>query len=153
MPPNRYFLDLSTFNEENEEMVDESSTCSMAKRGRSTRGQKNRKKIDKCMQFFLANGRSCSYNDETKGNIKVPFWYSHIEKEWIPNELPLINIDFCVNERIYCIAPSSLHGLGLFSMDGIKVCYNKVVELFKYVGPCYNYNDWMQIVRYKKKYA
>ena len=35
-------------------------------------------------------------------------------------------------------------------MDGIKVCYKKVVELFKYVGPCYNYNDWMQIVRYKK---
>lgn len=145
-PPNRYLSDLSTLNEGNEEMVDEISTCSTTKRGRSTRGQKNRKKIDKHMQFFLANGGSCSYDDKTKGDIKVPFQYSHIEKEWIPNELPPINIDFCVNERIYRIAPSSLHGLGIFSMDGIKVCYNKVVKLFKYVGPCYNYNDWMWIV-------
>lgn len=35
-------------------------------------------------------------------------------------------------------------------MDGIKVCYNKVVELMEFVRPCYNYNNWMQIVRYKK---
>ena len=74
------------------------------------------------MQFYLANEGSCSYDDETKGNIKVPFPYTHFEKEWVPNELPLINIDFCVNERIYLITPSSLHGLGLFSMDGINVC-------------------------------
>ena len=118
----------------------------MAKIGRSTRGQKIRKKFDKCMQFFLANGGSCSYDDETKGDIKVPFRYTHIEKEWVPNELPPINTNFFVNERICHIAPSSLHGLGLFSMDGIKVCYKKVVEFFKYVGPCHNYNDWMQIV-------
>ena len=138
--------DLSTSNEGNEEMVDESSTCSTAKIGRSTRGKKIRKKIDKCMQFFLANGGSFYYDDESKGDIKVPFQYTHIEKEWVPNELPPINTSFCVNERIYHIAPSSLHGLGLFSMDAIKVCYNKVVELLKCVSPCYNYNDWMQIV-------
>ena len=60
-------------NEGNEEMVDEISICSMAKIGRSTRGQKIRKKFDKHMQFFLANGGSCSYDDETKGDIKVPF--------------------------------------------------------------------------------
>ena len=118
--------------------------------GRSTRGQKICKKSTKHMQLFLDKGGSCFYDDESKGDIKVPFWYTHIEKEWVPNELPPINTDFCVNERIYHIAPSSLHGLGLFSMDDIKVSYNKVVELMEYVGPCYNCNNWMWIVQYIK---
>ena len=39
----------------------------------------------------------------------------------MPWDLPQVNTDFCVNERIYRIAPSSLHGLGLFCMDDIKV--------------------------------
>ena len=43
-PPNSYLSGLSTLNEGNEEMVYESSTCSMTKIGRSTRGQKIRKK-------------------------------------------------------------------------------------------------------------
>ena len=120
--------DLSTLTEGNEEMVDESSTCGTTKIGRSTRGQKIKFFFDKHMQFFLANGGSCSYDDETKGDIKVPFWYTHIEKEWVPNELPPINIDFCVNERIYRIAPSSLHGLGLFSMDGIRYVTTKLLN-------------------------
>ena len=81
---------------------------------------------------------------------KVPFWYTHIEKEWVPNELPPINTDFRVSERIYRIAPSSLHGLGIFSMDGIKFSYNKVIELMDFVGPWYDYSGRMQIVRYKK---
>ena len=50
----------------------------------------------------------------------------------------------------YRIAPSSLHGLGLFSMDVIIVKYNTVTELMDYVGPCYNYNDWMRLVRYMR---
>ena len=100
------------------------------------------------MQFFLAQGWSCSYDDETKGNIKVPLSYTHLQKEWIPKELPPINTNFCVNERIYHIVPSTLHDLGLFSMDGIKVSYNKVVELMEYVGPCYK--NCMGIAQYKK---
>ena len=39
-----------------------------------------------------------------------------------------------MNERIYIIAPSSLHGLGLFCMDDIKVGYGRYVELMEYVG-------------------
>ena len=53
-----------------------------------------------------------------------------------------------MNERIYRIAPSSLHGLGLFCMDDIKVGYSRCTELMEYVGPCYNYSDWMRLVRY-----
>ena len=81
------------------------------------------------MQFFLAEGGSCSYDNETKGDRKVPLRYTHVQKEWVTKELPLVNTNFSVNERIYLIAPSSLHGLGLFFMDGIKVSYNQVVEL------------------------
>ena len=80
--------------------------------------------------------------------MKVCLRYTHIEKEWVPKELPPINTNFCVNERLYHIAPSSLHYLGLFFIDGIRVSYNKVVKLVELVGPCYNYNNWMQIVQY-----
>ena len=146
-PPNRYLLDLSTLNEGNEGMVDESSICTMTKMGRSSRGQKIRRKFNRHMQFFLAQGGSCSYDDETKGDIKVPLRYTHLQKEWVPKVLPPINTIFFVNERICHIVKSPLHGLGLFSMDGIKVNYKKVIELMEYVGPYYNYNNWMQIVQ------
>ena len=71
-------------------------------------------------------------------------------KQWEPKDRPEINTDFSVNERIYRIAPSSLHGLGLFSMDGIKVCYEGLIELMECVRPCYNYNDSVQLVQYTK---
>ena len=122
---------------------EDSETCSRSTKERQTRGEKIRRKFNKHMKFFLSQGGSCSYDDETKGDIKVPLRYTHLQKESELKELPPININFCVNERIYHIAPSSLHDLGLFSMDGIKVSYKKVVQLMEYVGPCYNYNNWM----------
>ena len=68
----------------------------------------------------------------------------------MPRNLPKVNTDFCVNERIDRIAPSSLHGLGLFFMDGIKVGYSRCTELMDYVGPYYNYSDWMRLVQYTR---
>jgi hypothetical protein len=100
------------------------------------------------MKFFLPKGGSCSYDDESIGDIDVPLRYKHLVKQWVPKELPPIDVDFVVNNRTYCIAPSSLHGLRIFSMDGIIVKYNTVTELMDYVGLCYNYNDWMRLVRY-----
>ena len=32
----------------------------------------------------------------------------------MPRDISQVNIDFCVNERIYRIAPSSLHGFRFF---------------------------------------
>jgi hypothetical protein len=87
--------------------------------------------IDACNGIFLAKGGSCSYDHESIDHIEVPLRYKHIVKRWVPKDIPEINIDFCVNERIYQIAPSSLHGLGIFSMDGIKVCYNGLTELME----------------------
>jgi hypothetical protein len=56
----------------------------------------------------------------------VPLRYKYLVKQWVPKDLPHLNIVFCVNERIFWIAPSSLHSLGLFFMDGIKVGYRKM---------------------------
>jgi hypothetical protein len=100
------------------------------------------------MKFFLSEGGSFSYDVESIGDIEVPLRYKHRVKQWVPKELPPIDVDFVVNNRTYRIAPSSLHGLGLFSMDGIIVKYNTVTKLMNYVGLCYSYNDWMLLVRY-----
>jgi hypothetical protein len=72
--------------------------------------------------------------------------YKHLVKQWVPKELPPIVADFIVNNRTYHVAPSSLHGLGIFSMDEIIVKYNTVTKYMDYVRPCYNYNDWMWLV-------
>jgi hypothetical protein len=71
-------------------------------------------------------------------------------KQCILKKLPPIDVDFVVNNRTYRITPSSLHGLGLFSMDGIIVKYNTVTELMDYVRLCYNYKNWMGLVRYMR---
>ena len=76
------------------------------------------------MEVFLTEGGSCSYDDETIGDMEAPLRYKHIVKQWVPKDISQLNTDFCVNERIYRIALSSLNGLGLFCMDGIKVGYN-----------------------------
>ena len=85
----------------------------------------------------MLRGGSCSYVNESEGDRKVPLRYTHLQKEWVLKEPPPVNTDFSINKRIYLIALSSLHSLGLSSMDGI-VSYNKVFELMEYVGPCYN---------------
>ena len=61
-----------------------------------------------------------------------------------------MDTDLFLNGKTYCIYPSSLHGLGLFSMDGINVSYGTEIELMEYVGPCYKYNDWLLLVRYMR---
>jgi hypothetical protein len=115
-----------------------------------TKGEKVRRKFCRCMERFLAEGGSCSYDDESIGDIEVPLRYKNLVKQWVPKELPLIDVDFIVNNITYRIAPSSLHGLGLFSMDGITLKYNTIIELMEYVEPCYNYNDWMWLARYMR---
>ena len=39
---------------------------------------------------------------------------------------------------------------GCFCMDDIKVGYDRCTELMEYVGPSYNYNDWMHLVQYTR---
>ena len=35
-------------------------------------------------------------------------------------------------------------------MDGVKVPYEREVDLMEYVGPLYKYGDWMILIRYLK---
>ena len=55
----------------------------------------------KCMEFFLVEGGSCSYDNMTIGDIKFPLMYKHIVKQWVPKDIPQLNIDYCVNDKIY----------------------------------------------------
>ena len=65
------------------------------------------------MNFFLQGGGSCSYDDETVGDIDMPLRYKHLVKQWVPKDLRQVNTDFCVNERIYRIAPSLFAWIGV----------------------------------------
>ena len=123
--PNRYLSDLSSSSEGILGRIEESETSSRSTWARSTRCQKTRRKFGKCMNFFLQGGGSCSYDDETMGDIDMPLRYQHLVKQWVPSDLFKVNTIFCVNERIYRIALSSLHGSGLFCMDHIKVGYDR----------------------------
>ena len=78
----------------------------------------------------------------------MPLRYRNLCKQWVPKELPPLDTEFCVKNRMYPINPYSLHGLGLFYMDGINVSYGTKTELMEYVGPCYKYSDWLVLVQY-----
>jgi hypothetical protein len=152
--PKRYLSYISSSSEESLGQIEARNVTASSRYDKQTRtrGEKVRIKFCRRMKIFVAEGGSCSYDDEI-GDIEVPLRYKHLVKQWVPKELPPIDVDFVVNNRTYCIAPSSLHGLEIFSMDGIIVKYNTVNELMDYVGPCYNYNDWMRLVAVHAKYA
>jgi hypothetical protein len=145
--PNRYFSDISSSSEERLGKIEAGNATASSRYDKQTRtrGEKVRIKFCRHMKIFLVEGRSCSYDDESIGDIDVALRYKNLVKQWVPKQLPPIDVDFVVNNKTYHIAPSSLHGLGIFSMDGIIVKYNKVTELMDYVELCYNYNDWMRL--------
>jgi hypothetical protein len=148
--PNKYLSYISSSSEESLGQIETRNVTASSRYDKKirTKGEKVRIKFCRHMNFFLSEGGSCSYDDENIGDIDVPLKYMHLVKQWVPKELPPIDVDFVVNNRTYCIAPSSLHGLGIFSIDEIIVKYNTVTELMDYVRPCYNYNDWMCLVWY-----
>jgi hypothetical protein len=126
--------------------VESETCCTRSTDSRSTRLEKVRKRFCTLMQFFIANRGSCNYDVESIGDTEFPMRYKHLLQRWAPKELPEVDTDFFIGGRMYCIAPSSLHGLGLFSMGGIKVGYGTVTELMEYVGPLYKYNHWLMLV-------
>jgi hypothetical protein len=141
--PKRYLSYISSSSEEILGQIEARNGTASSRYDKKTRTRCEKVTIKFCRhrKFFLAKGRSFSYDYERIGDIDVPLRYKHLVKKWVPKELPPIDVDFIVKNRTYRIAPPSLHGLGLFSMDGIIVKYNTVIELMYYVRPCYNYND------------
>ena len=123
--PNMYLSYMSSLSEGSLGIQEGSDTSRRSTTCISTRCQNIGIKFHKHMQFFLTEGGSCSYEYETIGDIEVPLRHKHIVKQWVPKDLPQLNIEFCVNEKIYRIAPLSLHVLGFFFMDGIMVDYDK----------------------------
>jgi hypothetical protein len=86
----------------------ESVMSNTSNRVRSTRGEKVRRKFCRRVELFLVGG-SCSYDDESISDVEVPLRYKHLVRRWVPNELPQLDADFCVNERIYPIALLYIH--------------------------------------------
>jgi hypothetical protein len=148
--PNRYLSDISLSSEEILGQIEARNETASSRYDKKIRTRSEKVKIKFCrrMKFFLTEEGLCSYDDESIGDIDVPLKYNNLVKQWVPKELPPIDVDFIVNNRTYRIAPSSLHGLGLFFMDGIIVKYNTVNKLMDYDGLCYNYSDWMWLVQY-----
>ena len=111
--PNRYLSYISSSSEEGLGKLEGNVTASSIydKKTRA-KDEKVRRKICRHMEYFLAEGGSCSYDDESIGDIDVPLRYKHLVKQWVPKELLPIDVDFIVNNRTYHIAPSSLAWLG-----------------------------------------
>ena len=84
--PNMYFLDMSSWSERSLGRQEESDTYRRYTRGISTRCQNIRRKFQKCMQFFVIEMGSCSYDDDTICDIEVPLRYKHIVKQWVPKD-------------------------------------------------------------------
>ena len=131
------------------EEVESETPITRSNRSRSTRGEKVRRIFCRHMKLFLSKGGSRDYDNERIGDIEFPLRYRNLVKRWLPKELPQMDMNCFLNGRIYHIAPSSLHGLELFSMDHIMVKYGTETELMEYVGPRYKYNDWLLLVQYK----
>jgi hypothetical protein len=55
-----------------------SVTSNTSNRAISTRGGKVGIKLCRHMELFLDGGCSCSYDDESIGDIEVPFRYKHL---------------------------------------------------------------------------
>ena len=92
--PNRYLSDLYSSGEGSLGRLEESETSNRSTRDRSTRCQKIKRKLNKCMKFFLKGGGSCSYDDEIVGDFEVALRYKHLVKQWVPTDLPQVNTDF-----------------------------------------------------------
>ena len=94
LEPNRYLSDLSSNSEGSLGRLEESEKYSRSTRDRSTRFHKIKRKFNKHMELFLKGWGSCSYDDETVGDIEVPLRYKPLVKQWLPRNLPQVNIDF-----------------------------------------------------------
>ena len=99
--PNRYLSNISSSSEEILGQIEVRNVIASSRydKQRRTRGEKVRIIFCRSMKFFLAKGGSCSYDDESIGYIDVPLRYKHMVKQWVPKELPPIDVDFIVNNR------------------------------------------------------
>lgn len=80
--PNRYLLDISSSSEEilGQMEAENATASSRYDKKTRTRGEKVKIKFFRRMKFFLVEGGSCSYDDESIGDIDVPLRYKHLVK-------------------------------------------------------------------------
>ena len=76
----RYLSNISSSSKGSSGRVEEIQRSSTSNRWRSTIGENIIRKFHRYMDFFLAEGGSCSYNDEIIDDIKFPLRYKHLVK-------------------------------------------------------------------------
>ena len=64
--------------------VESETYCTRSNSSRSTRAEKVRRILCRCMEFFIVEGGSCDYDDESIGDIELSFRYRHLVKLWVP---------------------------------------------------------------------
>ena len=101
--------DLSSSSDDQDilEEIESETRSTRSTRSRSTRSEKVRKTFHRRMQFFIANGGSCNYDDESIGDIELPLRYLYLVQRWVPKELPQVDTDFFISGRMYRVTPSS----------------------------------------------
>ena len=75
-----YLSDLSSSSSDEISRGTRENISNTSYKDKSTRGEKVRRKFGRRMKFFLAGGGSCSYDDESIGDIKVPLRYKNLLK-------------------------------------------------------------------------
>ena len=75
-----YLLDLSSSSSDEILRGTRENISNTSYKAKSTRGEKVRRKFGRCMKLFIAKGGSCSYDDESIGDIEVPLRYKHLLK-------------------------------------------------------------------------
>jgi hypothetical protein len=80
--PNRYLPNISSLSEERLGQIEVVvvTTSSRYDKQIRTRGEKVRIKFCRRRKLFLAEGGSCSYDDESIGDIDVPLKHKHLVK-------------------------------------------------------------------------
>ena len=79
---------------------------------------------------------------------KKTLGWKHLVNGWEPKQFLELDIDFRLNEIIYRNVPSSIHGIGLFSMDGIHAKYKGGFYLMECLGPYHSYGFWTKMDEY-----
>jgi hypothetical protein len=83
LQPNRYLSYISSSSEERLGQIEARNTTASSRYDKKTktRGEKVRTKFCRRMKLFLAEGGSCSYDDERIGDIEAPLRYKHLVKQ------------------------------------------------------------------------
>jgi hypothetical protein len=100
--------------------------------------------------YFHAKLGKCYYENNIKDDMEVTNVVQVSCKVVEPNTLSKLYNNFVLNGHSYHIVASSIYGMELFCMDGVKFSYKHEGEWMDFVFPLNKYGNWMILTRYVK---